>query len=85
MAGRHPAWYIAEAMGVSVNTVITCARRHGVSLAHQKRQWSECDNARLVNYVSEGLTQRRIGELTGRTTGAVRLQVAKLRKEGLID
>lgn len=85
MAGSHQLWEISEKLGLAEVTVRQRAAKHGISLAVTRPRWSNEDNSMVVYLLSCGLTQRNIGEAIGRTTGAVRLQIAKLRKEGLID
>lgn len=85
MAGSHHLWEISERLGLAEVTVRQRAAKHGISLAVTRPRWRDEDNAKVIEMLSSGVTQREIGEATGRTTGAVRLQIAKLRKDGLID
>ncbi len=82
LAGTMPAYQIAEELGIALCTVTSHARELGISLAYQKLHWTDEANRQLIELRQSGLTQKAIGELTGRSTGAVRLQLAKLKKEG---
>lgn len=85
MAGNSQLWEISERLGLAEVTVRQRAAKHGISLAVNRPRWSDEDNHLLISLHTQGLTQREIGENIGRTTGAVRLQIAKLRNEGAID
>lgn len=84
MAGTNQLWEISERLGLAEVTVRQRAAKHGISLAVNRPRWSDEDNQSLIGLHSQGLTQREIGKNIGRTTGAVRLQIAKLRREGVI-
>jgi len=81
-AGKEPAWSIGERLGLSQQGVQYYAAAAGVSLAFQKLHWTEEHNRQLIDLRRWGMTEKAIGELTGRTAGAVHMQLMKLRKEG---
>ena len=84
MAGNNQLWEISEKLGLAEVTVRQRAAKHGISLAVTRPRWSDGDNQSLIELYSQGLTQKLIGAKIGRTTGAVRLQIAKLRNQGRI-
>lgn len=84
LAGTMPTHEIAERLNISVNTVISHARYLKISLAYRNARWTAEANQQLIGLHSAGLTQAVIGKRMGRTPGAVRAQLAKLRKEGKI-
>lgn len=83
-AGTLPDWRIGQRLNLAPVTVREHAQRLGISLATRNLRWMPENDEQLIELHRQGLTQKKIAQATGRTTGAVRLQIRKLRAAGRI-
>lgn len=79
-AGREPIQIIALALGKSEKAVMSFAQKQGISLAVERKRWSDEDDAVIRSSIKQDLSAYKIAAVLGRSEKAVYHRIEHLRK-----
>lgn len=78
-------WEMAELMGLTLHQVRNYARYSGITVAVLRKRWTEEEEDRLLNMLSNGMTQVNAADRLGRTARAIAARIQYLRESGKLS